>query len=227
MSMKAKQRTSRPKRLAPAKNIAEWRHRGVLRGQSLIELLIAMTVIIVGLTAAGSLIFSNIRLQEQSTERVIASNLAREGVELAKAARDSNWLAGLPFDNGLYEPTEPDYTAVPRMDGGEFIDFEFGPDLSVPSPALRMKRSAAASSTGLFVQGTGSTGSDTPYERIMILQPICSDGVSQVQASDGQTCNNVLAGSTKIGIRVLSRVSWTSRGINRSTYIVDELYDWR
>lgn len=197
----------------------------LLCGQSLIELLIAMTVIIVGLTAAGTLIFSNIRLQEQSKERVVADNLAREGIELAKAKRDSNWLAGLPFDDGLYVGT--DYTAVPRMDGGTFIDFEFAPTLGVESPALHVKRSTNASSSGMFVQGTGSSGSDTGYSRILMFQPICSDGVSRATALDGQTCADVLGGSSKIGIRTLSMLSWTSRGITRSASIVDELYDWR
>jgi Tfp pilus assembly protein PilV len=189
------------------------------RGQSLIELLIAMFVIIVGLSASGTIIFSNLRLQERSADRVVGTNLAREGVELAKAVRDSNWVAGgsTAFDVGLYSGT--DYTAVPRMDGGTYIDFDFTPN-AIADATATLKRSTNASSPGLFVQGTGSTGSNAGFSRLVTLAPICSDHTTR---ASGLTCG----GLTKIGIQITSTVQWTKRGTTFTSTIVDNIYDWR
>src|SRR3989344_4373372 len=117
----------------------------LLKGQSLIELLIAMTVIIVGLTAESATIFGQVRLQERNADEVVAANLAREGVELAKAVRDSSWIAGgaTTFDAGLYAGT--DYTAVPLMDGGTFGGFDFAPN-TITAPEGGTKRWRTASS---------------------------------------------------------------------------------
>ncbi len=189
------------------------------RGQSLTELMVAMAVIIVGLSAAGTVILSNVRLQERSADQVVAANLAREGVELAKAVRDSNWIAGgsTAFNEGLSDGT--DYTAVPRLDGGAFLDFDFTPaDLS--DDTTIMKRSTNAASPGLFVQGTDADGTDTVFRRLVTLLPICSDGSV---VSEGDDCD-VLA---TVGVRVRSTVTWTKREGEKSTTVEDDLYDWR
>lgn len=192
----------------------------LLKGQSLIELLIAMTVIIVGLTAASSIIFSNARLQERSADEVVAANLAREGVEFAKAVRDSNWIAGgaTSFDAGLAVGT--DYTGVPLMDGGSFGGFDFAPN-AITAAEAEMKRSTNVSSPNLFVQGTGSIGDATFFKRLVTLNPICSD---YTQVSSGSLCG---AGLTKIGIHVASQVQWTKRDGTHSATIEDDIYDWR
>lgn len=189
------------------------------RGQSLTELMIAMSVIIVGLAAASAVILSNVRLQERSADQVAAANLAREGTELAKALRDSNWIAGgaTAFNQGLSSGT--DYTAVPRMDGGAFIDFDFTPDDLTDAETV-MKRSTDAGSTGMFVQGTGASGSNTVFRRLVTMLPICSD---YSLASEGSDCG----GLDVVGVRVRSEVTWTKREGTKSTTVEDDLYDWR
>jgi Tfp pilus assembly protein PilV len=197
-----------------------------LRGQTIIELLIAMSVIVVGLTASAGIIFSNQRLQERSAETVTASNLAREGIELAKAVRDSNWIAGDPFDTGLFNGT--DYTAVPCMDGGVpctpagavLGTFDFGANTSTDAAAIVI-RSSNISSPNMFVQGTGATGTNTIFRRIVTLNPICSD-YSVVLS--GSSCPGA---TPKIGIQVTSYVTWQMREGWRQSSIVDTLYDWR
>jgi Tfp pilus assembly protein PilV len=189
-----------------------------LKGQSLIELLIAMTVIMVGLSAAGTLVFSNIRLQELSADRVTAANLARGGIELAKAQRDSNWLAGAAFDAGMKNAL--DYTGVPIMTDGRFDSFNFTADDLDDTSWTRVKQSTDASSTNMLVQGTGNPGTDTMFRRLITFQPICSDGSV---LSDGVAC----APLETVGIRVTSQVDWQKRGMTHNSVIVDELYDWR
>lgn len=190
-------------------------------GQSLIELIIAMAVIVVGLAGAASLVFSNLQLQERSADRVAATNLAREGIELAKAVRDSNWVAGgaTAFDLGLYNGT--DYTGVPRMDGGAFIGFDFTPNVLSDSGAF-LKVSTNTNSYGLFVQGASSTGvaTSTPFARLVTLSPICSDYTTR---ASGTSCSPLL----KVGIRATSAVLWSKRGKTYTSTVSDDFYDWR
>lgn len=175
-----------------------------------------MTVIMVGLSAAGTLVFSNIRLQERSTDRVVAANLARGGVELAKAHRDSNWLANADFREGMHDGM--DYTGVPVMELGRFKAFDFTAD-DIDDDWTRLKRSTHASSTRMFVQGPAAEGEDTIYKRLIMFQPICTDGSV---AAEGSACTG-----DPVGVRVTSRVVWDKRNKRHESVIIDELYDWR
>jgi Tfp pilus assembly protein PilV len=189
-------------------------------GQSLVELLVALFVIIVGLTAVTNIIFSNARVQSDSADRVVAANLAREAVELAKAVRDSNWVAGgsTAFDTGLADGT--DYTGVPRMDGGVFIDFDFAPNALTDDEAT-LWQSTNPASPGLFVQGTGASGSTTLFRRLVTFAPICDDGSI---LTSGDACTG---GNPKIGMRVTAITQWTNRTGTHQSIVEDDLYDWR
>lgn len=68
---------------------------------TLIEILIAITVITLGIvgfyaaiTRVASLTFSN-------SARFVASRLAQEGIELVSNIRDTNWIERTDWDNGL------------------------------------------------------------------------------------------------------------------------------
>jgi prepilin-type N-terminal cleavage/methylation domain-containing protein len=61
-------------------------------GQSLIELLIGMTIMVVVLTAAALLATKSIQLSQISLLRKQAVTLAREGIENVRKERDTkNW----------------------------------------------------------------------------------------------------------------------------------------
>lgn len=191
-----------------------------LRGQSLVELLIAMFVIIVGLTAAGAIIFSNLRIQEIASDRVVATNLAREGIEFVREIRDSNWLSGSAFNTGMANVT--DYTAVPVWSAGTFAGLNFSPTTIADTSWTTIKLSTHASTTNaLYVQGASYPGTDTLYRRLLTIQPICSDSTVR---TEGFSCLSPL---TTIGVRITSLVSWTKRGQTRNVDAVEELYDWR
>lgn len=185
------------------------------------ELMVAISVIIIGLTAAASMIFSNIRIQEISSDRVVASNLARQGVEFVKSVRDSNWLAGNAFNAGLQSGT--DYTGVPIMDtGGVFTGFDFTASTIDTDNWTAIKTSSVAPTTGaLMGQGPSFTGTATIFKRLVTMQPICSDGTIRVE---GAACVSPLYVA---GIRITSQAIWDRRGNRRQSVIVDEIYDWR
>jgi Tfp pilus assembly protein PilV len=186
----------------------------------LIELLIAMTVIIVGLASATTLIFSNLRLQEISVNRVVGANLAREGIEIAKSLRDSNWLAGNAFDDGMSAAGD-DYTGVPAWNVGQVTSFSFTAD-DIDDAEADVIISNHASSSSFYVNAVSGhpKRADTPYRRLVTFDHICESGTIK---TEGTNCG----AERVIGVRVTSRVVWDFRGKRSESVIVDNLYDWR
>lgn len=62
------------------------------RGETLLEVLISLTILVVGMMATLRLISASSVNNQLTKERVIATNLAREGLEAVRNIRDTNWL---------------------------------------------------------------------------------------------------------------------------------------
>src|SRR5262245_35142172 len=71
------------------------------RGQSFIEAMVALTIIITSISSALALVQSSITASRVGGSQIIAANLAREGIEVVRSLRDGNWLSGNGFDEGL------------------------------------------------------------------------------------------------------------------------------
>ena len=65
-------------------------------GFSLIELLVAMGMVGIGLIGVASLAAQNIRVQYFNRNSLISSQLAQEGLELARNLRDNDWKSSSP-----------------------------------------------------------------------------------------------------------------------------------
>lgn len=63
------------------------------RGFTFIEVVVAVTVIVVGVFGAVALANTSANASDSNERRVVATNLAREGLELMRNLRDSNWAA--------------------------------------------------------------------------------------------------------------------------------------
>jgi len=61
-------------------------------GETLLEVLIALTVVTVAAAAAGSAIMSAVQGLSLSRNYLVAQNLADEGIEAVKNIRDTNWM---------------------------------------------------------------------------------------------------------------------------------------
>jgi type II secretory pathway pseudopilin PulG len=66
-------------------------------GQTLVEVLVAIGVVVTALIGILSIAYSYLVLGGRSEERLIAVFLAREGLELVRNIRDSNWLNPYKF----------------------------------------------------------------------------------------------------------------------------------
>lgn len=202
----------------------------IARGNTLIELLIAMMVIFVGLFTAATLVYGNLALVQRDTDQVTAMNLAREGIELAKELRDSNWLAGKNFDDGMFNPlsgSETDYTATPAWVGTDAPSFQFTAD-DLTADTTVVVALSDSKSPDFYANQTQPpiVGTPTLFQRLITFHPICDDGARTVLDS-GSTCMTIGPDVSKIGVRVESHIRWVRKGTRNDTTIFTDLYDWR
>lgn len=71
------------------------------RGFTLLELMISIVVISVGIIAVFTVITKYARQTGILRESLVASYLGREGIEIVKNIRDTNWVNGRDWDYGL------------------------------------------------------------------------------------------------------------------------------
>ena len=81
-----------------------------LSGVSLIEVMVAIMIFFIGLLSVYSVVWSTSRLNEYNKNFIIASNLAREQIEIVKNMRDYNflklrkWDSIVPDNSQAWEP---------------------------------------------------------------------------------------------------------------------------
>ncbi len=62
------------------------------KGETILETLIAMGVLLIGIMMASTIMSTSIRNINSSKNRVVAVNIAKEGLEAIRNIRDTNWL---------------------------------------------------------------------------------------------------------------------------------------
>lgn len=192
----------------------------------MMEAVIASGIVATSVASALTLVQSSISASRESEAAIVAGNLARESIEVVRAIRDSNWLAGRGWDEGLESVSPPlDHTGMPVFDpatGAWTVDFS--PN-AAGEAATRIYRYTGGDHIGLHVNAAAAPPSSqaTPYSRLVTLDPICNDPARSVKIS-GTSCEPPLL---KIGLRVSARVDWKVSGRDRHLEIVEDLYDWR
>ena len=63
-----------------------------IKGETIAETIIAVTILAIGITITSTLMSTSIQNMNNSKNRIIAINIAREGLEAIRNIRDTNWL---------------------------------------------------------------------------------------------------------------------------------------
>lgn len=79
--------------LNTARNLFKSKTQSEQSGQTLIETMIGIFILITALSSGLALAIYALSASSNSSNQLIASNLAREGVEVARMMRDTNWMA--------------------------------------------------------------------------------------------------------------------------------------
>lgn len=71
------------------------------KGFALIEIMIAISVLSIGIVAIYTLVSKSISVHSSNINSFVASQLAKEGIEIVRNFRDANWIEGDEWTNGL------------------------------------------------------------------------------------------------------------------------------
>ncbi len=108
------------------------------KGFTLLEMLIATTVMSFGIVAIYGLVVHSIEITSENNNKFIVSQLAREGLEMVRNLRDQNWLAGDTYNQDLLscslgceidynaESLSPDSDSFLKIDSKGFYNYQTG-----------------------------------------------------------------------------------------------------
>lgn len=174
------------------------------KGFTLLEVIVAIFLITVGIGGIFALINQNLATASINSQKLVATYLAQEGIELVRSVRDGNWLEGQPswLQGNLSFCSQAPNIAV--------VGYNFG-DVLCP---MAVGDNFCLGNNGFYFYGPpgGACNANsvrTPYVRTMYLY----------RNPDGN-------GSTD-DLRVQSRVAWTERGRSHTITAEEILYDWR
>lgn len=133
------------------------------QGFTLLEVLIATGIIMTAMVGIFGLAIQSLKAAEASRNFFVAANLAQEGVEIVRSARDSNWLA-YPDDNSHW------------LDGllGTYRVQSFGPS----GGAVILANSTAPLKIGPAGYYNYDTGTDTIFSRTIEVNDLGGDQAS-------------------------------------------------
>ncbi len=180
-------------------------------GQGLLEMIFAIGIMLIVVSAILGLTTANLVGQKESESQIIANNLAREGIEVVRNIRDSNWLAGANWDKGLTEFLNLQHEGITEFDSQNNTWTVAAPD----SDLLYI------SPDGIYSHTPTAESEQSVFHRHLTFYNICQDqsGEEEIKSSD---CN-----TRKIGLKIISEVSWSDRGRQRLVTLEDLLYDWK
>lgn len=205
-------------------------------GQSLLELMIAIGVVTTSTIAAVTLIVRTITVGQESRFKTEAMNYAREGVEIVRMVRDSNWLR---IDQNILDGGElTKWDDTGRANGYEplgasgveyyYLNFNTtlgwrlqacpGGNLQCVTGRYRNINIFSSASSAFASQQPGACAGGctiTPYRRIVKVTR-CSESVILAGTNVALPC-----------LDVTSTVEWVSGGLTKQSLAGARLYNWR
>lgn len=102
---------------------------------TLVETIIAITVIGLTITAAAQLTQSSLKVGRSTMNKFISFHLAEEGIEIIRNMRDSNWLQNSAWRKGLEDGTYVIIENSPPWRDGKWTIQRIAPDAQLPNAA--------------------------------------------------------------------------------------------
>ncbi|GAC1413093.1 MAG: hypothetical protein NVSMB66_4080 [Candidatus Doudnabacteria bacterium] len=199
-------------------------------GQTLIETLVAIFILLTGLISAISLAVYSYKSIDNSSKQIVAASLASESLEAIKNIRDTNWLNDTLVNCAYLGTNQKCYanwrgSGSSRLDAGDYIvDFSssggIGSWVLSRNPPVSAYRLNYDSVTGQY--HSGGTGSPSVFSR-------------DVKIVDDNTAPYT-GGSPRL--IVTSTVWWTSRNcpatidpstLSNSCKVIEQIYltNWK
>lgn len=190
-------------------------------GFGMVELLVTVIILSIGLFGLMNLMGNLVKADRYSTSDFISLNLAREGIEIIRNKRDSNWIQGNVWDTGFANGV--DYSASLNYDiPTSTWELNFEPD-SLSDNLTRLYQD-----DGTHIFNHESAGTETQFNRLLTLLPICLDEVTAEYTirNEDEAC---LGNEEKVGIEIHSVVGWNDGSLQemRKSELISTIYNWR
>ncbi|MDP3991098.1 MAG: prepilin-type N-terminal cleavage/methylation domain-containing protein [Candidatus Nealsonbacteria bacterium] len=201
------------------------------KGFTLIEVIVAIFLLTVGSVGAFSLVQSIISFSSLAVSRLEAVYLAQEQLEVVRNTRDTNYLEGSSWLDGVtndcFVPSLPpcDSYGDVNMDGvvtledadmiSEFLSYIISLDEIQQNRAKVIDGENITITDALYIaQYVGCSPERTTL-------PVCSTGFSKFQRT---TSINLAQDNI---VEVTANVSWNERGRSHEATAQTNLYNWR
>lgn len=194
------------------------------KGLSLIEVLIAGSVFIIGLMAMLTSSVALLSAARFSKNHFIATELSREAIEVVKNKRDQNYIDNKDFNDGLKFASK---AAVLKFFGGQTFTGEF----YLEDAGFSTLEDCISNSSNCDIWFSSSKGmygdigdKKTIFYRIILFNDIkCKDTVPSnlIQEFCGGDIEKV------VGLEAVARTAWYRKDNMQYVDISTRLYDWR
>jgi Tfp pilus assembly protein PilV len=199
-------------------------------GQNLLEAVIAIGIILTAVIGSSSLIVTTITAGRVSQNRTEAANFAREGIEIVRSLRDSNWLK---FEQNQLVGTSLPVWNTGLTTGSYILTYHATPGWFLVSCGTCSNDTSRLYATVNTANGGRSTYnqylnqtscananipgscSATKYSRVIRLT-LATDGLGTATLLDDQPY-----------LLVESTVNWTARSGPTTLTSQVRLYDWK
>jgi len=192
------------------------------KGLTFIETIVAIGVLLTGVISGLTLTSFTLNSSVASEGRLKAANFAREGIEVIRQIRDSNWLAGNLWFSGILQDPDAHYRLIVNFDPAS--NMWTGEDQAANIENCVACQLYYQPTSGVFSHDAG--GELTSYKRLITINQICwqSEIDDEAILLDGQSCT---ANTILVGYQLTSQVTWTDNNQEHELKIVDRIYDWR
>lgn len=187
-------------------------------GLTLLGVIIAVFIISAGLVAILGLLTFAISSSQVSKNRIIASFLVQEGMEVVRNIRDTNWLQKEDWNNGI-KGTGNESRGIVNYDTQDgLVNRQYAPPLNFPVAGINDIDDCinynynGDSPCRLYLDAQGryshnSSGTKTNFYRLIKIDKISPDDKPQ--------------------LKVVSQVKWFERGRWHLMSAEDRLWNWR
>jgi type II secretory pathway pseudopilin PulG len=149
-----------------------YRQKSAEQGQTLVETMVAIFIMVMGITAALGLAIYSFNATSLVNKQIVAMGLAREGIESVKNMRDTNWLQSPQFDAGCncYTDWQESYYNINTNGNGTYT-LDFNPFaepywlLTPESKNFRLSYDSTASSGRFYFPSYSSLGGESGSDR--------------------------------------------------------------
>jgi hypothetical protein len=202
------------------------------KGQTMLEGMVAIFIIIVGVVGAMALAMGAFSTSGESSDQVKAVNFAREGLEVIRNIRDTNWVTKNNFDMGLVGASADIIYAT----------LNFNPDLNgwgapvffnTNDGTFNPTENNCPQNCQLYLNNDNNVYNHDPsyqasgFYRLVKFNDICLYSIDTLIIKDDKEVCSMEFSERKIGTKVTVKVNWYEGNTLRSVEAVDRLFDWR